>query len=51
MIRVLVADDHAVVREGLVALLRSAADMECVATAEDGPSPCSWSTGTGPTSC
>ena len=36
MIRVLVVDDHAVVREGLVALLRTAADMECVATAEDG---------------
>jgi DNA-binding NarL/FixJ family response regulator len=33
MIRVLVVDDHPVVREGLVAVLEDAADLEVVATA------------------
>ena len=35
MIRVLVVDDHAVVRAGLAAILASAGDMECVGTAAD----------------
>jgi DNA-binding NarL/FixJ family response regulator len=36
MIRVLIADDHAVVREGLARLLPTAGDVEVVATASDG---------------
>lgn len=36
MIRLIVADDHAIVREGLVALLSTADDVACVATADDG---------------
>jgi DNA-binding NarL/FixJ family response regulator len=36
MIRVLVAEDHAVVRRGLVELLRGASDVEVVGTAADG---------------
>lgn len=36
MIRVLVADDHPVVRSGIVALLRAAADIEVVGEAADG---------------
>lgn len=36
MIRVLVADDHPVVRQGLVALLESLAEFEVVAVARDG---------------
>ena len=35
MIRVLVVDDHAVVRAGLTAILASAADVTCVGTAGD----------------
>lgn len=35
--RILVADDHAVVREGLKALIEKQADMEIVGEAEDGP--------------
>jgi DNA-binding NarL/FixJ family response regulator len=35
MIRVLVVDDHAVVRAGLAAILASTGDMECVGTAVD----------------
>jgi DNA-binding NarL/FixJ family response regulator len=38
MIRVLVVDDHAVVRAGLTAILGSAPDMQCVGTAGDGTS-------------
>jgi DNA-binding NarL/FixJ family response regulator len=37
MIRVLVADDHPVVRGGIVALLASADDIEVVGEAADGP--------------
>jgi DNA-binding NarL/FixJ family response regulator len=37
-IRVLLADDHAVVREGLKALLTSQPDIEVVGEAADGPS-------------
>ena len=36
MIRVLIADDHPVVREGLVSLLSASADIEVIATACDG---------------
>lgn len=36
--RVVVADDHPAIRAGLVALLGSAADLEVVAEAADGPS-------------
>jgi DNA-binding NarL/FixJ family response regulator len=36
VIRVLVVDDHTVVREGLRALLTSTEDLECVGTAVDG---------------
>lgn len=36
MIRVVVADDEALVREGLVAIVGSAPDLEVVATASDG---------------
>ena len=36
MIRVLVADDHPIVRSGIVALLESADDMEVVGTASSG---------------
>ncbi len=35
-IRVLIADDHAIVRDGLRQLLKSQADMEVVGEAEDG---------------
>lgn len=40
MIRVLVADDHPVVREGLARLLEQADDVEVVGTAEDGERAC-----------
>ena len=36
MIRVLVADDHAVVRRGLASLIATAPDLELVGTASDG---------------
>ena len=36
MIRVLVTDDHAVVRRGLAAYLESAPDIEVIAEASDG---------------
>jgi DNA-binding NarL/FixJ family response regulator len=38
VIRVLVVDDHAVVRTGLAHLLAAAGDMVCVGQAADGPS-------------
>jgi CheY-like chemotaxis protein len=37
-IRVLLADDHEVMREGLASLLREEADIEVIAEASDGPS-------------
>lgn len=37
MIRVLIADDHALVRDGLSKLLEATADMEVVASVADGP--------------
>ncbi len=36
-IRVVLADDHGIVRAGLRALLQTQTDMEVVAEAEDGP--------------
>jgi two-component system response regulator NreC len=36
MLRVFLADDHAVLREGLRALVNSQTDMECVGEAADG---------------
>lgn len=36
MIRVVVVDDHAVVREGLASLLQAADDITCIGTAGDG---------------
>jgi DNA-binding NarL/FixJ family response regulator len=38
VIRVLVVDDHAVVRAGLSAILATAQDVQCVGTADDGAS-------------
>ena len=38
MIRVLVVDDHAVVRAGLAAILGTAEDLQCVGLADDGVS-------------
>jgi DNA-binding NarL/FixJ family response regulator len=38
VIRVLVVDDHAVVRAGLAAILASSHDLECVGMADDGTS-------------
>jgi two-component system NarL family response regulator len=40
VIRVLIADDHPVVREGLVAILRSERDIQVVAEATDGVHAC-----------
>ena len=40
VIRVLIADDHPVVREGLVAILKSEKDIEIVAEAADGKETC-----------
>ena len=40
MIRVLIADDHPVVREGLAAILRSEPDLRVVAEATDGVHAC-----------
>ncbi|MCU0918792.1 MAG: response regulator transcription factor [Burkholderiaceae bacterium] len=37
-IRVLLADDHRILREGLMALMSREPDLDLVATAEDGPS-------------
>ncbi len=35
--RILIADDHGIVRQGLISLLEKQADMEIVGEAEDGP--------------
>ena len=37
VIRVLVAEDHSVVRDGLVAIIKQEADMDVVAETGDGP--------------
>ena len=40
IIRVLIADDHPIVREGLAAILRSEKDIKIVAEAADGEEAC-----------
>ena len=40
VIRVLIADDHPVLREGLAAILRSEPDIQVVAEATDGAHAC-----------
>ncbi len=45
-IRVLIADDHAIVRQGLSHLLTSATGIEVVGEAVDGTEVCLW-----PSSC
>lgn len=47
-IRVLIADDHTLFRDGLVALLNSVEDIEVVATAEDGKDAVQLATGSQP---
>src|SRR4051812_50118079 len=47
-LRVLVADDHNVVRAGLRALIDAQADMEVVAEAADGEAACRLATELGP---
>jgi len=47
-LRVLLADDHAVVREGLKALINSQSDMEVVGEAADGLIACTLSATLGP---
>lgn len=47
-LRVLLADDHAVVREGLKALINGHLDMEVVGEAADGRTVCSRATELGP---
>jgi len=42
VIRVLIADDHPVVREGLAAILRSESDIQVVAEAADGAQACAF---------
>jgi YesN/AraC family two-component response regulator len=51
MIRIVVVDDHPVVRQGLTAMLRWEPEIELVGEAADGRRPCSSSCGTGPTWC
>jgi DNA-binding NarL/FixJ family response regulator len=46
VIRVLIADDHPVVREGLAAILRSEPDIQVVAEAADGAHACALYTNT-----
>ena len=49
MIRVLVADDQALVRAGVRMLLQVTGDMEVVAEAEDGAEAVAWPSSTCPT--
>ena len=51
MIRVVVADDHAVVRAGLTQLLATFAGVELVGAAADGEGPCRSAPSASPTSC
>lgn len=48
MIKVLIADDHQLFREGLITLLHSAEDIEVIAQAEDGQDAIDKSTTFGP---
>jgi DNA-binding NarL/FixJ family response regulator len=41
-LRIFLADDHAVVREGLKALINSQPDMQVIGEAEDGRAACQW---------
>jgi len=34
--RILIADDHGIVREGLISLIKSQVDMEVIGQAQDG---------------
>ena len=40
--RILLADDHTLVREGLRMVLDAQPDLQVVAEAGDGPRPCAW---------
>ena len=51
MIRLLIADDHAVVRTGLQHLVGTFDDVELVGAASDGERPCSCATATARTWC
>ena len=51
MIRVLIADDHAIVRSGLEQLLSTADDIELVGSAADGHEAVDLAASARPTSC
>ena len=51
MIRVVVADDRALVREGIVVLLGAQPDLEVAGEAADGADAVQVATATDPTSC
>ncbi len=51
MIRVVLVDDHAVVRAGLAQLIAGAGDIEVVGTASDGAEALGWCASTVPTWC
>ena len=51
MIRVVLADDQALVRAGFRALLDAQPDIEVVGEAADGDEAVRWPSGSGPTSC
>ena len=51
MIRVVIVDDHAVVRSGLESLLDTADDIDVVGAAADGARRSSSSRASSPTSC
>ena len=51
MIRVVLADDQALVRAGFRLILDAEPDIEVVGEAADGPRRSSWPPSAGPTSC
>ncbi len=51
MIRIILADDHPVVREGLRAMLSAEPDLDVVAEASSGPQAEALALHSGPTSC